>query len=87
MTFSTLVVVDLLDPLVSHPFVDVVGMEADELADLVKRNPTFFDEAADKPFRHTKLLREPSDVEKAGRRTLGIAGWASASRSSLSSLG
>ncbi len=87
MTFSTLVVVDLLDPLVPHPLVYVVGMEADEFADLVERDATLLNEAADKPFCHTKLLRKPSDVEKARRRTLGIASSASASRSSLSSLG
>ena len=58
--FVTLVIVQLRNPLVSDPLLDVVGVKPDELADLVKRHPSFLD--------------KPSN-ESLGYESLGVVGF------------
>lgn len=64
---------ELLDSLFAHPGVDVVGVEANELADLVKRNAAFLDQAANEAFGHTEVNSEPADVQQEAT-TLPVQG-------------
>src|SRR3954453_23567447 len=51
-------------PVPVEPLVDFVGIEANEVADLVVGNPSFGDEPADVPHARGDVVRDAGDVEQ-----------------------
>lgn len=61
---NPLTIVDLIDSLVRDPLFDALGVEPDELADLVERHSTFVDEAPHKVLSHSKVHSEGRSVDQ-----------------------
>jgi hypothetical protein len=57
-------VLGCVDSALVDPCVDLVRVEADELADLVERHPALSDESANESLCHAEAAGEPGDVEK-----------------------
>ncbi len=65
---ATLVIVQLSNPMVSDPLVDVVRVKPDKLADLVERHPPFLDKPSNESFGHAEVNGEGRNIEQQAMR-------------------